>query len=188
MKYVTHTRIRIAVLGLCLLAACAPATKMADPAGGLAGPIDESTALGLWAYEVTGSCFLLRGDLLITRDRSGLSARLTEKPFAANESPDLMQTLRDQQRCAGRRGVSSTIVMDEVCLEGEMLVFSGSSMIELGTPFRLHGRVKVKDNELSGTLTIDGSQGDVIRNEAARMEATRQERGGEQPYEVGAAQ
>ncbi len=184
MKPFTRTKTRTVALCLCLLAACAPATQLADPTGGFAGPTDEGAVLGVWAYEVTGSCFLLRGDLFITQNRSGLSGRLTEKPFAANEDPDTMQRIRDQQRCDGRRAIPATIIMDEIHFDGEMLVFAGASTGELGNPYRVNGRVKVKTDTMSGSLTIDGSSGNIIRNEAARMKATRADRGRRQPYEA----
>lgn len=184
MPHRAHLKTLLGALGLCLIAACAPATQLADPTGGLVGPTDEDSILGRWAYEVSGSCFLLRGDLLITRDRGGLGVRLTEKPIGANEGPDTMQRLRDQQRCAGQRAVPATITMDEVAFDGEMLVFSGASTIEIGSPFRLHARVKVQGDELDGTLAIDGSRGNIIRNEAASLKATRTDHGGGQSYKA----
>ena len=172
-------------LSLCLfvLAGCAPVGPVALP-GGRVGPVDEAAVLGVWTYEVSGSCFLLRGDLYITRGQGGLSGRLTEKPFDANEGPDPMQRIRDQQRCGGRRAIPATIIMDEIHFDGEMLVFAGASRGELGNPYRVNGHVKVKNDALSGSLTIDGSSGNIIRNEAARMKATRADRGRRQPYEA----
>lgn len=37
---------------------------------------------------------------------------------------------------------------------------------------------------MGGSLTIDGSLGNIIRNEAAGMEALRAERGRQQPYKA----
>lgn len=173
MKPITHTTPRIAAFGLCLLAACAPATQRVGPGGGLAGPADEAAVLGLWAYEVSGSCFLFQGDLIITRDRSGLTARLTERPAPTD--------LRDRQRCAGRRTAPATIVMDEVTYDGEMLVFTGASRSGFTHPFRVHGRVTVQHDTLTGSLAIEGSSGNILRNEAAGMTATRADQGRQQP-------
>ena len=183
MKYVTRTR--IAALGLCLLVGCAPAIQEIDPTGGLAGPANENAVLGVWAYEVDGSCFLLQGRLIITKEQGGLSVRLNEVPHAANEGPDSMQRLRDQQRCAGIRAVPANIVMDEVSFDGRMLVFAGTSTGELGTPFRVTGRLKVAPETLDGTLAIDGRVGGRGRNEAARMSATRDDEGFRHLHEAG---
>ena len=183
MKHPISTR--IAALGLCLLVGCAPATQLSDPTGGLVGPVDENALLGVWAYEVNGSCFLLQGRLIITKEQGGLSVRLNEIPFAANEGPDSMQRLRNQQRCAGIRAAPANIVMDEVSFDGEMLIFAGASTGELGTPFRVNGRLKGGPDALDGTLAIDGRVGGLGRNEAASMSATRDDEGFRQRHEAG---
>ena len=168
----------LAALGLCLLAACAPVTKLAEPTGGLMGPVNEDTIVGVWEYEVNGSCFLFQGILIITRDSGGLAGRLTERS-------DLYDA-RVQQRCAGRRTVPATILTDEMTFDGELLVFSGASTGELGNPFRVTGRLKVELDEMSGSLGIDGSSGNILRNEAATMVALREDGDRRQQYKADA--
>ncbi|MCH8962926.1 MAG: hypothetical protein IH820_16845 [Bacteroidetes bacterium] len=172
-------------LSLCLfvLAGCAPAGQVAEP-GGRVGPVDEAAVLGVWTYEVTGSCFLLRGDLYITRGQSGLSGRLTEKPFPANVGPDPFETQKDQRRCP-QRAIPATITLTEITFDGRTLVFSGSSSDQMTAPFSLQGRATVNDGRMRGTLAINGSLGNVGRSEAARLKATRARGGSGQPYKAG---
>lgn len=126
MKHLPHIKIGFAALCLGLLVGCAPAVHIAEP-GGQVGPTDKAAVVGFWTYDVTGSCFLLRGTLLIIEDRGGLSVRLTEQPVTAGQNPDTMQRLRDQQRCNGVRAMPVTIAMDEVSFDGTMLVFRAAS-------------------------------------------------------------
>ncbi len=172
-------------LSLCLfvLASCAPVGQVALP-GGRVGPVDEAAVLGVWTYEVTGSCFLLRGDLYITRGQSGLSGRLTEKPFPANVRPDSFEAQRDQKRCP-RRAIPATIILDEIAYDGGTLVFSGTAMDQITSPFSLQGRATVNNGTMRGTLSISGSLGNVGRSEAASLKATRTRADGQQPYQAG---
>ncbi len=172
-------------LSLCLfvLAGCAPAGHVAEP-GGRVGPVDEAAVLGVWTYELTGSCFLLRGDLYITRGQSGLSGRLTEKPFPANVGPDPLEAQKDQRRCR-QRAIAATITLTEITFDGRTLVFSGSSSDQLTASFSLQGRATVNDGRMRGTLSISGSLGNVGRNESACLKATRARGGSGQPYKAG---
>ncbi len=172
-------------LSLCLfvLAGCAPVGPVALP-GGRVGPVDEAAVLGVWAYEVSGSCFLLRGDLYITRGPSDLSGRLTEKPFPANVGPDPFEVQKDQRRCP-QRAIPATITLTEITFDGRTLVFSGSSSDQLTASFSLQGRATVNDGSMRGTLTISGTLGKVGRSESARLKATRARRGSGQPYKAG---
>ncbi len=172
-------------LSLCLfvLAGCAPAGQVAEP-GGRVGPVDEAAVLGVWTYEVTGSCFLLRGDFYITRGQSGLSGRLTEKPFPANIGPDPFEAQKDQRRCP-QRAIPATITLTEITFDGRTLVFSGSSSDQMTAPFSLQGRATVNNETMRGTLAISGSFGNVGRSEAASLKATRARGRGGQPYKSG---
>ena len=172
-------------LSLCLfvLAGCAPVGPVTMP-GGRVGPVDEAAVLGVWTYEVSGSCFLLRGDLYITRGQSGLSGRLTEKPFPANVGPDPLEAQRDQRRCR-QRAIPATITLTAITFDGRTLVFSGSSSGQLTAPFSLQGRATVNDGRMRGTLSISGNLRNVGRNEVAHLKATRTRRGSGQPYKAG---
>ena len=172
-------------LSLCLfvLASCAPVEPVAEP-GGSVGPVDEAAVLGVWTYEVTSSCFLLRGDLYITRGQSGLSGRLTEKPFSANVGLDPFEAQKDQQRCP-RRARPATIILDEITYNGGTLVFSGTAMDQITSPFSLQGRATVNNGTMRGTLSISGSLGNVGRSEAASLKAAHTRADGQQPYKAG---
>ncbi len=184
LKKTQTTRLAL-VLSLCLfvLAGCAPAGQVAEP-GGRVGPVDEAAVLGVWTYEVAGSCFLLRGDLSITRGQSGLSGRLTEKPFPANVGLDPLEAQRKQRRCRPR-ATPTTITLTEITFDGRTLVFSGSSSDQLTASFSLQGRATVNDGSMRATLSISGTLGNVGRNETARLKATRARRGSGQPYKAG---
>ncbi len=175
------TQIARLTLSLCLfvLAGCAPVGPVAMP-GGRVGPVDEAAVLGVWTYEVTGSCFLLRGDLYLTRGQSGLSGRLTEKPFPANVGPDPFEAQKDQRRCP-RRALPATIILDEITYDGGTLVFSGAATDPLTSPFSLQGQATVNNGTMRGTLSISGSLGNVGRSEAASLKATRARADGQQP-------
>ena len=184
LKKTQTTRLAL-VLSLCLFvpAGCAPVGQVAEP-GGRVGPVDEAAVLGVWTYEVTGSCFLLRGDLYIDRSQGGLSGRLTEKPFPANVGPDPFEAQRDQRRCP-QRAIPATITLTEITFDGRTLVFSGSSSDQMTAPFSLQGRATVNDGRMRGTLAISGSLGNVGRSEAASLKATRARADGQQPYKAG---
>ncbi len=167
-------------LSLCLFvfASCAPVEPVALP-GGIVGPVDEAAVLGVWTYEVTGSCYLLRGDLYITTGQSGLSGRLTEKPFAAN---DPFERQKDQQRCP-RRARPATINLDQITYNGGTLVFSGAAD-PMTSPFSLRGQATVNNGTMRGTLSIIGSLAKVGRNEVASLNATRAGADGQQPLQA----
>ena len=173
-------------LSLLVLAGCAPAGQVAEP-GGRAGPVDEGAVLGVWTYEVSGSCYLLRGTFYITRSESGLSGRLTENPYPATVDPNSLELQKDRKRCP-KRATPSTITLNDLTFDGETLVFSGSSSDQLTAPFSLIGRATVNDGTMRGTLSISGGLGNVGRNEAARLKATRAEGSGGQPYQAGTTQ
>ncbi len=180
LKKTQTTRLAL-VLSLCLFvpAGCAQAGQVAEP-GGRVGPVDEAAVLGVWTYEVTGSCFLLRGDLYIDRSQGGLSGRLTEKPFPANVGPDPFEALKDQRRCP-RRAIPATIILDEIAYDGRTLVFSGAATDQLTSPFSLQGRATVNNGMMRGTLSISGSLGNVGRSEAASLKAAHTRADGQQP-------
>ncbi len=183
LKKTQTTRLTTA-LSLCLfvLAGCAPVGQVAEP-GGRVGPVNEAAVLGIWTYEVTGSCFLLRGDLYITRGQSGLSGRLTEKPFPANVGPDPFEAQKDQQRCP-RRARPATIILDEITYNGGTLVFSGAAAATMTSPFSLRGRATLNNGTMRGTLSISGSLAKVGRNEVASLNATRAGADGQQPLQA----
>ena len=172
-------------LSLCLfvLAGCAPVGQVAMP-GGRVGPVDEAAVLGVWTYEITSSCLLLRGDLYITRGQSGLSGRLTEKPFPANVGPDPFEAQKDQRRCP-QRAIPATITLTAITFDGRTLVFSGSSSDQLTASFSLQGQATMNDGRMRGTLSISGTLGNVGRSETARLKATRTRGESGQPYKAG---
>lgn len=158
-------------VSLFVLAGCAPARPVAEP-GGKAGPVDESAVLGVWTYEISGSCYLLRGNFYITRGQSGLSGRLTENPYPATVDPNSLELQKDRKRCP-RRATPFTLTLNDLTFDGETLVFSGSSSDQLTAPFTLIGRATVEDEQMRGTLSISGGLGNVGRSEAASIKATR---------------
>ena len=166
--------IRSITLLLVLLAGCAPAAEVATPAGGRAGPVDESAVTGRWTYDVAGSCFLLQGDLVLTSGPGGLSGRLVERPVSPTLGPDPQQTRRDRQRCAGGRAVPATLALDDVRFDGTTLIFTGETPPEMPSPFRLEARATVADGTMRGTLAISGQLDDIIRQESATLTARRQ--------------
>lgn len=171
-------------LCLCLFLGCAPAAELAPPGDARESPADESAVLGVWSYGVSGSCFLLHGEITIVRDSGGLAGQLVERPFPANFGPDPLQLQQDRQRCIGGRSVPVTIAL-EVSFDGETLVFSGATAPEMPDRFRLRARALVGGGSMSGSLAISGSLDNIIRNESATFKAQRERRGEQQPYEAG---